>query len=181
MPFDPFGCLWFGPVLSPPHSSAHTAAARRRQLLHLVPAVGVIQEGHVLVVGGSAAGRLVPHLPGRRAREQAAEQQVVEGEVVVGAGVGATPAAVLEQDAFVRVVAQPQVSNLQQDGAQPAVRVEGGAASPKRGDGDKGGFHLSVLHSWMSAPPVLIRGGVCGCCFQLLMTWSPENELNEQK
>lgn len=50
---------------------------------------------------------------------------------------GATPAAVLEQDGFVRVVTQPQVSNLQQDGAQSTLRVEGGAAGPKRSDRKK--------------------------------------------
>ena len=44
---------------------AHAAAASGRQLLHLVPAVGVVQEGHVLVLGGPAAGRVVPQLPGQ--------------------------------------------------------------------------------------------------------------------
>ena len=99
---------------------AHTAAAGGWQLLHLVPAVRVIEEGHVFVVGGPAAGRVGPQLPRCRLREHPAQQQVGEGEVVVGADAWTRPAAVLEEDGLVWVVAQPQVSNLQQDGAQAA-------------------------------------------------------------
>lgn len=109
------------------------AAASGRQLLHLVPAVRVIQKGHVLVVGGPAAGRVVPQLPGRQRREHAAVQQVGQGEVVVGGEAGARPAAVLEQDGLIGVVAQAQISNLQQDGTQAAGGVQSGTTGPGQG------------------------------------------------
>lgn len=107
---------------TPPPSStsclAHAAAAHSRQLFHLVPAVRVVEEGHVLVVGGPAAGCVVPQLPGCRLREHTAQQQVGKGEVVVGADAGTCTTTVLEEDGLVWVVAQPEISNLQQDGAQ---------------------------------------------------------------
>lgn len=82
------------------------------------------------MVGGPAAGRPGPQLLGRRVGEHPAEQQVVEREIVVGANSGTRPAAVLEQDGLVRVVAQAEVADLQQDGAQAALGVRGGAARP---------------------------------------------------
>lgn len=112
---------------------AHTVASRRRQLLHFVPAVRVIQEGHVLVVGGPAAGGVVPQLSGRRVKQNPAEQQVGEGEVVVGADAGTRPATVLEEDGLVRVVAEPEVSNLQQDGVEATLGVWSGAAGADDG------------------------------------------------
>lgn len=64
------------------------------------------------MVAGPAAGRVVPQLPG----QHPTVQQVGQGQVVVGGDAGARPAAVLEQDRLVGVVAQTQVSDLQQDG-----------------------------------------------------------------
>lgn len=102
------------PNKSPQFScSVYTLAGGSGEPLHFVPAVGVVEEGDVLVASGPAARRVGPLLSGGRLREHSAEQQVVEREVVVGAGAGTRPAAVLEQDRLVRVVAQPQVSNLQ--------------------------------------------------------------------
>lgn len=66
-----------------------------------MPAVRVIEEGHVFVVGGPAAGRVGPQLPRCRLREHPAQQQVGEGEVVVGADAWTRPAAVLEEDGLV--------------------------------------------------------------------------------
>lgn len=116
---------WYTPTLSPSSTSclAHAAAAHGRQLFHLVPAVRVVEEGHVLVVGGPAAGCVVPQLPGCQLREHAAQQQVGKGEVVVGADTRTCATTVLEEDGLVWVVAQPEISNLQQDGAQAAVGV----------------------------------------------------------
>lgn len=113
------------PLTSPSSTSclAHAAAAHGRQLFHLVPAVRVVEEGHVLVVGGPAAGCVVPQLPGCRLREHTAQQQVGKGEVVVGADAGTCATTVLEEDGLVWVVAQPEISNLQQDGAQATVGV----------------------------------------------------------
>lgn len=48
------------------------------------------------MVGGPAAGSIVPQLPGHWAGEKSSEQQVGEGEVVVGAHTGACATAVLE-------------------------------------------------------------------------------------
>lgn len=53
------------------------------------------------MVGGPATGSVVPHLPGRRVGQPPAEQQVGEGEVVVGEDAGTRPAAVLEEDGLV--------------------------------------------------------------------------------
>lgn len=88
----------------------------------------VVEEGHVLVVRGPAARRVVPRLLAGGVREHPAEQQVGEGEVVVGATAGTRAAAVFEEDRLVGVVAQPEVSDLQQDGAQAALGVRSGAA-----------------------------------------------------
>lgn len=88
-----------------------------------MPAVGVVQEGQVFMVGGPAAGCVVPQLPGCRMGQQSAQQQLGEGEVVVGADAGAHPTAVPEEDGLVRVVAQAQVSNLQEDRTQATVSV----------------------------------------------------------
>lgn len=113
------------PLTSPSSTSclAHAAAAHGRQLFHLVPAVRVVEEGHVLVVGGPAAGCVVPQLPGCQLREHAAQQQVGKGEVVVGADARTCATTVLEEDGLVWVVAQPEISNLQQDWAQATVGV----------------------------------------------------------
>lgn len=135
------------PAASP--QSAHAAAAGGRQLLHLVPAVGVVQKGHVLVVAGPAAGRVVPQLPG----QHPPVHQVGQGQVVVGGDAGARPAAVLEQDRLVGVVAQTQVSDLQQDGPQAAGGVRSGPPGPAQ-DG------------WTAGCPVPQRG-----CFWFL-TWN---------
>lgn len=48
------------------------------------------------MVGGPAAGCIVPQLPGHWAGEKSSEQQVGEGEVVVGAHTGTRAAAILE-------------------------------------------------------------------------------------
>lgn len=85
--------------------------------------MAVIEEGHVLVVGGPAAGHVVPQLLGRRVGENPTDEQVSEGEVVVGEDAGTRPTAVLEEDGLVRVIAQPEVPDLQQHGAQAAVVV----------------------------------------------------------
>lgn len=70
-----------------------------------MPAVRIIQEGHVLVMGGPAAGCTVPQLSGCRVGQHSTELQTGERQVMVGAGVGARPAAVLKQDSLVWVVA----------------------------------------------------------------------------
>lgn len=75
-----------------------------------MPAVGVVQEGHVLVARGAAAWRVLPGLGGG---QRAAQTQIGEGEVVVGRHTWARATAVLKQHHFIRVVAQAQVSNLQ--------------------------------------------------------------------
>lgn len=111
--------------------------------------MGVVQKGHVLVVAGPAAGRVVPQLPG----QHPAVQQVGQGQVVVGGDAGARPAAVLEQDRLVGVVAQTQVSDLQQDGPQAAGGVRSGPPGPAQ-DG------------WTAGRPVPQRG-----CFWFL-TWN---------
>lgn len=48
------------------------------------------------MVCGPAAGCIVPQLPGQWIGEQSGEQQVGEGEVMVGAHTGTRTAAVLE-------------------------------------------------------------------------------------
>lgn len=111
-------------------SLPHTAAACGWQFLHLMPAVWVIQEGHVFVVGGPAARHLVPQITGCQLREHAAVQQVGQSEVVVGGDPGARPTAVLEQDNLIGVVTQTEISNLQQDGAEATGGVQGGATGP---------------------------------------------------
>lgn len=121
-------CSFYLCPTAPTLRLAHAAAASGRQLLHLVPAVRVVQKGHVFVVAGSAAGRVVPQL-----REHGAVQQVGQGEVVVGGDAGAPPAAVLEEDRLVGVVAQTEISNLQQEGTQAAGGVQSGATGPGQG------------------------------------------------
>lgn len=82
------------------------------------------------MVGGPAARHLVPQITGRQLREHAAVQQVGQSEVVVGGDPGARPTAVLEQDNLIGVVTQTEISNLQQDGAEAAGGVQGGATGP---------------------------------------------------
>lgn len=57
-------------------------------------------------------------------------QQLGQSEVVVGRDAGARPAAVLEQDRLIGVVAQTEISNLQQDGPQAAGGVWSGPTGP---------------------------------------------------
>ena len=93
--------------------------------------MAIVQEGQVFVVGRSAAGGAVPQLPQGRGRQCPLEEQVGEGQVVVGARVGTRAAAVLEEDGLVRVVAQAEVSDLQEESAQAAVC---GGAAPGAGE-----------------------------------------------
>lgn len=53
------------------------------------------------MVRGPAAGCVVPQLLRCRVREHPTEQQVGEGEVVVGANPWTRPTAVLEQDSLI--------------------------------------------------------------------------------
>lgn len=53
------------------------------------------------MVRGPAAGRVVPQLLRCRVRQHPTEQQVSEGEVVIGANPWTRPAAVLEEDSLV--------------------------------------------------------------------------------
>lgn len=53
------------------------------------------------MVGGPAAGRAVPQLPGFWIGENATKQQVGDGEVMVGGDAGTRPAAVLEEDSLI--------------------------------------------------------------------------------
>lgn len=76
------------------------------------------------MVGGPAAGCVVPQLSWCWEGEYPTEQQVSEGEVMVGANPGTRSAAVLEEDSLIRVITQPEVSNLEQDGAQAALGVQ---------------------------------------------------------
>lgn len=89
---------------------ADAGARGRRELLDLVPAVGVVQEGHVLVVRRTAAWRGVPGLGGG---QSAAQAQVGEGEFVVRGHTWARAAAVLKQHHFIRVVPEAKVAHLQ--------------------------------------------------------------------
>lgn len=75
-----------------------------------MPAVGVVEEGHVLVARRAAARRVVPGLGGGQG---AAQAQIGEGELVVRGHTRARTAAVLKQHHFVRVIAKAKVSHLQ--------------------------------------------------------------------
>lgn len=75
-----------------------------------MPAVGVVEEGHVLVARRAAARRVVPGLGGGQG---AAQAQLGEGELVVGGHTRARATAVLKQHHFVRVVAEAEVPYLQ--------------------------------------------------------------------
>lgn len=107
------------------------------------------------MLGGPAAGRVLPGLPG----QHPAVQQVGQGQVVVGGDAGARPTTVLEQDRLIGVVAQTQLSNLQQDGPQAAGGVRSGPPGP-----DQEGRTPSRGNGWIPGP-VHQRG-----CFWFL-TW----------
>lgn len=157
---------------------SHTAAACRWQLLHLVPAVRVVEEGHVFMVGGPAAGYVVPQLPWHRLREYPAQQQVGESEVVVRASVGTNPAAVFEEDSLIWVVAQPKVSDLQQDGAQATLRVQGGSTRANQGNRWRvisRSFCLALCYSWIYSCVVHICWCVRRSSFLCLIWRGPKN------
>lgn len=103
---------FFFSFLSSPSSSADAGAGRGGELLDLVPAVGVVEEGHVLMARWAAAWRVVPGLGGGQSATQA---QIGEGQLVVGGHTRARTTAVLKQYHFIRVVAEAKVSHLQQE------------------------------------------------------------------
>lgn len=75
----------------------------------------VVEKGYVFMVCGATTWLMVP-MAG--VLKDAALQEVGEREVVVGGKARTGPTAVLKQHCLVRVIAQPEVSYLQQDGVQ---------------------------------------------------------------
>lgn len=92
--------------------SVDAGAGRGGELLDLVPAVGVVEEGHVLVARRAAAWHVVPGLGGG---QSAAQAQIGEGQLVVGEHTRARTTAVFKQHHFIRVVAEAKVSHLQRE------------------------------------------------------------------
>lgn len=79
-----------------------------------MPAVGIVEEGHVLVVCWAAAWRVVPGLGGG---QSAAQAQIGEGQLMVGEHTRTHATAVLKQHHFIRVIAKAKVSHLQHEHA----------------------------------------------------------------
>lgn len=72
------------------------------------------------MVGGPAAWSLLPHLS-TLLGQRPPQEQVGQGQIMVGADTGTVSAAVLEEDGLVRVVAQTQLSYLEEDGAETTL------------------------------------------------------------
>lgn len=77
----------------------------------------VVEEYHVFVMRGPTAGLVTP-LAG--VLEDAALQKVGDRQVVVGGEAWASTTAVFKRHGLIRVVPQPEVSYLEQDGVESA-------------------------------------------------------------
>lgn len=101
----------------PPSFLPHTGAFCGRQFLHFVPAMTDVEKDHVFMMGGPTTGLVMPLAA---VLQDATLQEVGDRQVVVGGETRAGPAAVLKQHGLVRVVPQPKVSHLEQDGVESA-------------------------------------------------------------
>lgn len=72
------------------------------------------------MVGGPAAWSILPQLS-TLLGQRPPQEQVGQGQIMVGADTGTVSAAVLEEDGLVRVVAQTQLSYLEEDGAETTL------------------------------------------------------------
>lgn len=72
------------------------------------------------MVGGPAAWSILPQLS-ILLGQGPPQEQVGQGQIMVGADTGTVSAAVLEEDGLVRVVAQTQLSYLEEDGAETTL------------------------------------------------------------
>lgn len=134
--------------------SPQARAGPRRELWQPLPSQPGVQERHILIAGGAAAG--TP--PGPSRAQHSPQRQAVQG-----GGCGALPPAVSEHDGLRGGVPQPQSPHPHRDAAEPARGggrggCRGGAARPEQEEEEEGPRQSQPHHPEPSRKKRALRG-----------------------